>query len=150
MYEIYTVDSLDTIEGIAKKFGTDVATLNQINGFDKGYVIGSGMQIIVPVSNSNPYQYYTVKKGDTITQIAKNHHVDYQLLLQLNGLETNDYIYPNQTILLPKEGYQIYLTKNDDTIHSVLKSLNLSLEDLIKENDKIYLRPEQIIVFREK
>ena len=150
MYEIYTVDSQDTISSIAEQFGTTEDVIYQINGLSKGYVLTPGSQIIVPKDMNQPYSYYTVKKGDTISQIAKDYKIDYQLLLQLNGLEAADYIYPNQTLILPKSGYQIYLTKNDDTIRSVLKKIGISLEQLMKDNDKIYLRPEQIIVFRKK
>ena len=110
----------------------------------------SGNQLIVPVRRKFPYQYYTVKKGDNMYDIANNNGIDYNMLLKLNGLEEDDYIYPNQTIILPKKGFSIYLTKEDDTINDVLKNLNISLDELLKENDKIYLRPEQIVVFKEK
>jgi len=148
LYKIYTVSIGDTIESIANQFGTSEGVLDQINGFDKGEVLVPGKQIIVPVREVQPYRYYTVKKGDNLYQIARDNDIDYQMLLQLNGLDDNDYIYPNQTLLLPKEGLRLYLTKNDDTLGKVLESLNISIDDLLKENENIYLRPEQIIVFR--
>ena len=150
MYKIYTVDTGDTIGSIADQFGTSEGVLYQINGFDRGESLEQGRQMIVPIQGVRPYRYYTVKKGDNLYQIAKDNDIDYQMLLQLNGLDDNDYIYPNQTLLLPREGLKLYLTQNDDTLDSVAKSLNVSVGDLLKENEKIYLRPEQIIVFRSK
>lgn len=70
--------------------------------------------------------------------------------MQLNGLDDNDYIYPNQTLMLPNKDMVLYLTKDNDTVQSVLKMQDVGIEELMKENDKIYLRPEQILVFRKK
>ena len=111
MYEIYTVSDTDTLSTIAKKYGTTEEILSQINGFDKNYVLRPQTEIIVPVATDKTYKYYTVKKGDNIYQIAKTNNVDYDLLLKLNGLDKEDYIYPNQTLLLPKSGLTVYLTK---------------------------------------
>lgn len=150
MYEIYTVLEQDTLDKIANQYGTTAGVLSQINGISSNYVLTPGMQLVVPTDNQQPYQYYTVKKGDNMYEIAKANNIDYSLLLQLNGLEKDDYIYPNQTIMLPKEGLKVYLTKDDDTLDSVLQRIRITLEELVKENKKIYLRPEQIIIFKEK
>lgn len=150
MYEIYTILSDDTLDNIARIYDTSVEVLTKINGIDSDYVLMSGNQLIVPVKRKRPYQYYTVKKGDNMYDIANDNGIDYNLLLKLNGLEADDYIYPNQTITLPRNGLSIYLIKENDTINDVLKKLNISLDELLKENDKIYLRPEQIVVFKEK
>ena len=96
MYDIYTVQSQDTLEKIANQFGTTIGVLAQINGFGSNHVLVPGNQLIVPVMRQQPYTYYTVKKGDNMYEIAKNNNIDYSLLLQLNGLEQEDYIYPNQ------------------------------------------------------
>lgn len=150
MYEIYTVKEQDTLDKIANQYNTTVGVLAQINGFEQEYVLLPGNKIIVPVTRKQPYQYYTVKKGDNMYEIAKKNNIDYNLLLQLNGLEKDDYIYPNQTIMLPNNGLDLYLTQNNDTLGEVLKKFNVSVDELIKENDKIYLLPNQILIFREK
>lgn len=150
MYEIYTVLERDTFEKIADQYGTTVGTLFQINGLESNYSLVPGSQLVVPVGYKQPYQYYTVKKGDNMYDIANDNNIDYHLLLQLNGLEPDDYIYPNQTIMLPKKGLKVYLTREDDTLSDVLRRLMVSLDELVSENNKIYLRPEQILVFKEK
>lgn len=150
MYEIYDVKVGDTLEGIANSYGTTEGILKQLNGIMNNYEVSQGSQIVVPVSKSQPYQYYTVKKGDNIEAIARRYGVDYMMLLQLNGLDEGDYIYPNQTIMLPKEGIGIYMTVNDDTIADVVRKLGITVTELLKENENVYLRPEQMLVYREK
>lgn len=150
MYEIYTVLEQDTLDKIANQYGTTVGILAQINGISTDYLLRPGNQLVVPMVRQQPYQYYTVQKGDNMYEIAKNNNIDYSLLLQLNGLEQDDYIYPNQTIMLPKKGLKLYLTKEDDTLNDILKKTGISFEKLVNENDRIYLRSEQILIFKEK
>lgn len=150
MYEIYTVSDTDNLSTIAKKYGTTEEILSQINGFDKNYVLRPQTEIIVPVATDKTYKYYTVKKGDNLYQIAKTYNVDYDLLLKLNGLDKEDYIYPNQTLLLPKSGLTVYLTKEGDTIGDILDNLNTNIDELLKENKNIYLAKDQIMIFKEK
>lgn len=150
MYEIYKIKEGDTIEGIAQKYGTTVGVLRQINGFYDNNFIKDGNQIIVPVQKMQPYLYYTVKKGDNMYEIAKDNGVDYNLLLQINGLDEGDYIYPNQTIMIPRKGIKLYMTSDNDTLDFVLKKMGVSVDEMVKENENVYLRPEQILIFREK
>ena len=150
MYEIYRVMENDTIDSISDKFDTTVAELYLINGFDDNFLLKPGMNIIVPKKKNSKFSYYTVKKGDSPYQIAKDKNVDYKILLAINGLDDNDYIYPNQTLLLPKDNYMFYLTGDNDTINDLLNQRGCSLDDMLKENENVYLAPKQIIVFNEK
>ena len=150
MYEVYNVMDNDTIDDISKKFGTTKDVIYQLNGFDDNYIIKPNMQVVVPKNKNSNYWYYTVKKGDNLYAIAKEYDVDYSLLLTLNGLDKDDYIYPNQTLIIPKENVNIYLTKVEDTINDLMERNHLKIEELLKENENIYLKPEQIVVFRKK
>lgn len=150
MYEIYMIKEGDTLESIAFMYKTTVGILKQINGIMDNYRIRPNTQIIVPIERKQPYQYYTVKKGDNMYDIARDYGIDYNLLLQLNGLDEGDYIYPNQTIMLPKKGLGIYMTKSDDTLDLVLNRMGITIDELLRENENIYLREDQILVFREK
>jgi len=44
---------------------------------------------------------YSVRKGDTLSRIAKAHSVSYVALAQLNGIASPYYIYPGQLIKIP-------------------------------------------------
>lgn len=150
MYEIYTPKNTDTLSIVADKFNTTEEELRNINGLDNNYLITPDKELIVPKITNNNYDYYTVKKGDNIYQIAQNNNMDYELLLKMNGLDKDDYIYPNQTILLPKKNYLTYLTKEGETIEDIISKTNTDLEQLLRIGNKIYLAKEQIIIFEEK
>ena len=62
------------------------------------------------------FEYYVIKKGDTLYDIARRYNINPDLLASLNGLNNDDYIYPEQTILIPKSNYSYYITKKGDTL----------------------------------
>ena len=142
MYRIYVVDAGETIESIANLLNIRPELLYDINGFNKNYIPRPGDQIIVP-SFSNNYSTYVVKKGDTPYSIAKMYSVDVNDLLTINGLEENDYIYPDEEILIPKTERRYYITKEGDTIEEVLNQTGLSIEELLDKNTTIYIVPNQ-------
>ena len=72
------------------------------------------MDIAVPISNDY-FTTYTVNSGDNLYAIARRYNINPTLLAALNGLNMDDYIYPNQKIMIPKSGYSFYITKDGDT-----------------------------------
>ena len=91
-----------------------------------------------------------VINGDTLYKIANDNNIDPSLLAQLNGINIDDYIYPNQVLLIPRSGSILYITANGDTLSEIAEGINVSIKDLIEQNNKIYLQPEQLIVYKYK
>ena len=145
MYDVYQIMAGDTIDAIANKFGTNSSVIRQLNP-NSGFGVGS--MIVVPVTNQY-FDIYTIKKGDSLYEIARKYNTDYNLLALLNGLNVNDYIYPNTTILVPKRNVKYYITKENDTINSVNKLLDSDINKLLKENNNIYLKEGQLIVYKD-
>lgn len=102
--------------------------------------------VIVPKNNQDYFNYYTVEKGDSLYGIARRYNINPELLAGLNGLVMDDYIYPNQEILVPKSGYSYYITKDGDTIDLVAGLFKISSNELLKRNGVIYLAEGQILV----
>ena len=92
------------------------------------------------------YEYYTIKSGDNLYQISRKYNINPELLASLNGLNMNDYIYPSQTIMIPKSGYSYYLTKDGDTIDTVANTFGISVENLLSNNKILYLLDGQLLV----
>ena len=115
-----------------------------------GSVLNPGDFIVVPkVQMENPYfMEYTVKKGDNIYEISKVYNVSPSQLLKLNGLNETDIIYPNQKIMIPRRGVSFYITEMDDTLGKVMRELNVSADELARQNGTIYLTNDQLIVYK--
>ncbi len=150
MYTIYQVQNGDTLVSVANKFGISVNNLSNLNGIMVGSVLNPGDYIVVPKSQfENPYfMEYTVKKGDNIYEIARVYNVSPSQLLKLNGLNETDIIYPNQKIMIPRKNVSFYVTGIDDTLDKVMRGLNVSADELARQNGTIYLTNDQLIVYK--
>lgn len=146
MYKIYQVEMGETLDSIATKLGTDVETLKQINGINGNVSLMPGSFLIVPTLDDR-FLTYTVKTGDTIYNISSKYGVDPNLVLKLNGLETENYIYPDQKIIIPNTNYQFYITKKNDTLLNVAQALNKNIDELLQTNENLYLEPDQMIIY---
>ena len=78
--------------------------------------IKTGDKINIPFILSQDFVYYEVEKGDILKNIANEKKVDLKVLAHLNGLSLEDYIYPKQILIVPKENVKIYITEAGDTI----------------------------------
>lgn len=148
MYDTYKVMVGDTLNSISSKFKTSPEVIKQLNGYVLD--IEPGMDLVVPRVSSKYFDYYTVSKGDTLYKIAQDTNINPLLLAQLNGINQSDYIYPNQVLLIPRAGSILYITAIGDTLGEVAEGLNTNIMELAKQNDKIYLQPEQLIVYKYK
>lgn len=101
-------------------------------------------------NNDNYFEYYKIKKGDILYDIARRYNINPDLLASLNGLNTDDYIYPEQTILIPKSNYSYYITKKGDTLTGVANIFGMSKEDLLESNPIVYLLEGQLLVKKAK
>ena len=148
MYDIYIVEDGDTLESISSKFNTSPEVIRQLNGYVPNLVVGTNL--VVPRVTSKYFDYYKVINGDTLYKIASENNIDATLLAQLNGINKSDYIYPNQTLLIPKSGSILYFTAVGDTLSEIANGLNVSVDKLVSQNDNIYLQPEQLIIYKYK
>ena len=145
MYDIYMIQVGDTIDSIAKKFGVDSKVIRDLNS-NSGFGVGS--VIVVPTTNLY-FDVYKIEKGDSLYEIARRYNTDYNLLAMLNGINVNDYIYPDMTILVPKKDVKYYFTKDNDTLSSVNKLLGSNINNLLRQNKNIYLMKDQLIVYKD-
>ncbi len=147
MYEIYSVKSGDTLENLANKLGITPEVLAAINGLDVNTPLTPNTNIIVPGGNSF-FNKYTIKKGDTIYEIARMYNINPVQLSKLNGLEEDEYIYPGEEIIIPKQGTLFYVTEENDTLNKVANALQTTPNNLANQNGTIYLLEDQLIVYK--
>ena len=148
MYKIYQVQAGDTLSSIAQKFNILKEDLAILNDISPASILIPSTNIIVPKTTNPYFTDYIVKSGDNIYKIAKENNTTPSNILRLNGLNETDIIYPNQTITIPKKDTKFYITKQYDTLNSLLVQMELSPNELIKQNPTIYLTNDQLIVYK--
>ncbi len=142
----YRIQSGDTLSGIAHKFETDLETLRKLNTDAYLNDLRVGMDIIVPKNQDQYFSIYNIEAGDSLYKIARKYNINPQLLASLNGLDMEDYIYPNQEILIPKSGYSYYITAEGDTLDTVADMFKTTKDNVLKNNPTIYLLKDQVLV----
>lgn len=126
---VYTVKSGDTVGGIAKKYGIRQTDLAYWNNIKKNMIrAGQKLAIYVPekqkdklvksgvaeeksvaVSQNGPdvttadFAFYTVKRGDTPAQIAKNCGMQTDELMSINGLSSDKGLQIGQQLKIKKK-----------------------------------------------
>ena len=106
--------------------------------------------IIVPREEKQLFGKYIVKKGDSIYSIARTYDVDVSSLLLLNGLNKDDYIYPNQEIIIPEKDVVVYVTREGDTIDGIITNLGIDANTFNKENERIFVLGDQLVIHKKE
>ena len=110
----YSVQSGDTISGIAAAHSLKTADVLSANGLNGSSVIYPGQVIllaaspalesaayVVPVTEIAAVATHTIATGETITAVADAAGVSVQAVLDANGLGWSSIIYPGQVLTLP-------------------------------------------------
>ena len=146
--DIYIVERGDTIESIGRKYNLPVIEIIRANNLTPPYMLIEGQSLTIPTNLYNIFNYYVVKKGDNLYDIARNNGTTVDLLTAVNGINKDEYIYEGQTILVPKEEVELYITKTGDTIDVISEFFGATASDIIYSNNNIYLLPGQLIIYR--
>ena len=81
---------------IAQKFGTNVTTLVELNNIKNADFIRVGQKLKIP--GDKKYMTYTVKSGDTLSEIAKKYNTTVAKLTRDNRIKNKNLIYPGQKL----------------------------------------------------
>lgn len=100
-YAYYTVHRGDTLASVSRLTGTSIANLKKYNNL-KTDVIRYGQKLKYPVDRTSAYGNvaYTVKRGDTLSGIARKYHVDLFALMQWNNLSSKSNIRVGQRLVI--------------------------------------------------
>lgn len=92
----YTVKRGDTLGSIAKRYGTTWQALQKLNGLKNANLIYPGQKL--KVKGAAAKQYYTVRRGDTLSGIAARYGTTWQNLQRLNGIKNPNIISVGQKV----------------------------------------------------
>ena len=103
--ETYTVQKGDTFYSISKKLGISVAQLRTLNaGVDQNDLsVGQKLQVKGSPKPVEKKDYYTVKKGDTLYEIARAQSVTVANIADWNKIKINDPLKVGQKLVIIKK-----------------------------------------------
>lgn len=131
----YTVESGDTLSGIAEQYGVTVQQLCSWNGINDPNLIYPGE--IIKIYTSGSYSTtYTVKAGDTLSVIAERFGVTVNELCKWNDISNPNEIYIGQVLKLyaPNVG-TTYTVEAGDTLSSIAERFGVSVDQLCEWNN---------------
>ena len=113
---------------------------NNLLDYAEGVVKAVSEYIGVPYTKSNSNiigDSYIVKRGDTLYSIARKFNTSVNEIKRVNNLQ-NDNLSIGQEIKIPskefEEEYELYTILPNDTIYSISKKNNISINDLLEYN----------------
>ena len=145
MNEVYVVKRGDTLWGISNQYGVNVSDLASLNNVSADS-LKVGQELIIPSkSGNNPDNMfmYTVKRGDSLWNIAKTYGTSVEEIKRINYLTNND-LYIGQVLRIPEmytkeedmasPNYINYTVKKGDTLYSIAKNYGVSVDTIVSDN----------------
>lgn len=157
--DVHVVARGESLASIASFYGVTVQTLISDNGLSNPNFIYTGQRLVVPSPGGGTQAsaasqvasndgYYTVGRGDTLSQIASNHGMTQADLMRLNGLSNENFVWVGQELRVsarvaavsvantatPSLADTIYVVKVGDTLSSIAQTNNTTQEALLVAN----------------
>lgn len=153
----YIVEKGDTLYGIATKFSTTVQAIKTLNNLTTNTLL-PGQQIYIPISSEKPtepttpeeptppfepdtpYLIYTVQRGDSLWKISQKYEVPVNDIISFNNLSSvnlqiGDELKIPLTSLDNNTTSKTYTVKTGDTLWSIAKNFDVSVNDLKTANN---------------
>jgi membrane-bound lytic murein transglycosylase D len=184
----YMVKSGDSLNTISRKFSTTPAVLQQVNNLNSD-LIRIGQRLMIPSASKNSDAYalsasqrletkqakkrdgnklrYTVRRGDTFWDIAREHRVSVRQVSAWNGMAPGDPLMPGKELVIwskteqptlasasgtrgkamvRKVGYRV---RKGDSLARIANHFSVNVRDIASWNDlntSRYLQPGQSLV----
>jgi lysozyme len=159
----YTVRAGDTLSHIALWYNTTVEELVKLNDIQNPNLIYIGQKILITTSgdpNKETHITYVVKRGDTLTKLARRYGTTINKIVQLNNIQNPNLIYVGQKLIIDisQSGNNIignspvyYRVRRGDSLWRIAKRYNTTVYNLVQLNNipnpnRIYVG--QVILIR--
>lgn len=80
---------------------------------------------------------YTIKPGDTLSEIAARHRVPIEMITESSGIKSYSILRPGQKLIIPRRGGLVYKMKKGDCLAAVAQTYSVKLEDILAENPEL-------------
>ncbi|WP_372985304.1 LysM peptidoglycan-binding domain-containing protein [Marinobacter sp.] len=187
-WQNYSVRSGDSLITIARKFNTTTSVIQQVNKLNSD-LIRIGQNLLIPSASRGSDAYalsasqrlerkqerkrdgnrvqYTVRRGDTFWDIAREHRVSVREVAAWNGMAPGDPLIPGKQLVIwsktsqptvlasnsargkamvRKVGYRV---RKGDSLYAIANRFSVNVNDIASWNDlnkSRYLQPGQSLV----
>ena len=141
----YIVKAGDTLWGISNQYGVNVSDLAALNNV-AAETLKVGQVLVIPnKSGTNPDNMfmYTVKKGDSLWNLARTYGTSVEEIKRINYLTSNN-LYIGQVLRIPEmytkpedmnvPNYINYEVVRGDTLYGIAKKYGVSIDTIINDN----------------
>jgi len=143
-----TVVAGDTLAELAYKYGTTVESIVRLNNIQNPNLIYVGQRLTIRTTENvqgnenSSTMYYTVRSGDTLSEIANKYNVTVQSIALENGISNPNIIYVGQVLRIETVRYNvhatgniIYLIRQGDTLSGIAQRYGTTVNELVRLND---------------
>ncbi len=150
----YIVQRGDTLSAIARRYGTTVQEIVDINNIQNPDLIYPGEKLRILTNSTIPGSeergtgsiIYTVQRGNTLSQIAREYHVSVEHIVELNDIKNPNLIYPGQKLRMTESDVTdlspidntmqvYYVVKEGDTLNGIARRFGITLNEILQYND---------------
>jgi peptidoglycan lytic transglycosylase D len=149
----------ETISSIAAIYRTSVDSIASVNSYASADGLSVGQKLVIPIGRSNQMnvprkayadygqqKYYTVRRGDTLSEIADRFNVSVNQLRGWNNISAKHVLHQGESLVVhaistarvsSKSSKKIiYQVKKGDTLFQIANNYNTDVESLMKWNKK--------------
>ena len=151
----YTVQRGDTLSEIAQRYGTTVQEIASVNNIANPNLIFPG-QVLRILTNSTVNGNetrgtgsitYTVRRGDTLSQIAQAYGVTVAHIVEINNIQNPNLIFPGQKLRITESNSTtlnepvqqstryVYIVRRGDTLSQIAQIYGVSVLYLARVNN---------------
>ena len=144
----------ETVYAISRMYGIPVDKIYELNPGSKNGIREGATLLLAEESRKDPQdnaEYYTIKKGDTLYGVAKDHYTTVAAIMKMNPGVSEKNFKADEVIRLPKRGtgvksvtrkveeerltsFSTYKVEKKDTWDTIAEKTGVDKSDLIEAN----------------
>jgi len=143
----------ETLSDISEKYGVPLSVIMETNTLTKKHILRVGQRLLIPAQNVSSDQsrpsdtkerevtFYTVKEGETLSDIASRFNTTSSQIEKLNGLKNPDHLDKGQRLKIPiantGEGKTFieHEVKKGETLSYLAGKYGVAVSDIVEAND---------------